>query len=135
MRQRNNCVRGRILPLRVATTRHSVVVVPGGGAIAASPIGCLPLDIPGRVKADALAKRTAKDYGKDAATLKDVLGRFPIKSLGPSTLPCSAMQAHKTRHGESVVVHRLWNTRRGFHTAISPCAAKEGLPWLLPQGG
>jgi hypothetical protein len=99
--------------------------VPGGGAIAASPIGCLPLDIPGRVKADALATRTAKDYGKDAATLKDVLGRFPIKSLGPSTFPRSAMQAHKARHGESVVVHRLWNTRRGFHTAISPCTAKE----------
>lgn len=38
---------------------------------------------PGRVKADALAKRTAKDYGKDAEILKDALGHFPIKSLEP----------------------------------------------------
>lgn len=38
---------------------------------------------PGKVKAEAMAKRTAKDYAKDAAILKAGLGHFPIKSLEP----------------------------------------------------
>lgn len=38
---------------------------------------------PGKVKAEAMAKRTAKDYANDAVVLKAGLGHFAIKALEP----------------------------------------------------